>query len=159
MKSIKLIVYILVLSLISSCGITTSNMAFSTYKNGYWGSWYNYREKWAFYGTPDSFIVYNSYYHPSQFTYRVTINNYNSYRVSSGKFEEFSGTLEYFDELRSLSADEFVTYTIDHLSPGYGNLHSHKAKILVKKEKYRYIYNIFFDNVGFGVTIPWHKVK
>lgn len=147
--------------LLTSCGIAHKDMSICTYERGYWGRWTNYSEftRWAFQGRPDNFIVYNSFFHPSSFCYRVIINNYNSYRVNSGRFEEFSGTIEVFSFGNNFTASDFIHYSLQSLEPGTGKLVSYNAKISVKKENKQYVYNIFFDNVGFAVTIPWQKSK
>lgn len=158
MKTKKSIIYtslFVLLFLFTSCGVSYKDMSYSTYERGYWGNWHYYSErtKWAFQGNPGNFIVYNAYFHPGDFCYRITINNYNDYRVSSSGFTEFSGTIECYDP-----SMYFIRYELPSLNPVVKPV-KHNARIKVKKEKKYYLYNVFFDDVGFAVTIPWQRFR
>lgn len=151
---------LLVTTIVTNCGITSKDMTYSTYERGYWGQWYSYPDfvRWAFKGNPDNFVVYLYRHHPSDFVYHIQINNYNSYRVSSGNFEQFVGTIEYRKPYNNYSSADFIHRSLPELS-SYGDIVSRPAKISVKKESRHYVYNVFFDDVGFAVTIPWQKAK
>ena len=135
-------------------GITTK---FSM--DGYWGSWkplYN----WAYYGTPDDFIVYAKHNHPSNYCFHIRIKNFNPQWVQNNEYQSYAGTIAYTTSLNAYDIAQnskwFVDVELGLLSHGeYSRTRS--ANIRIQKTGKLFYYNIFFDDVGFGITIPWKK--
>lgn len=157
--------------LISGCGVYKNNISYCQYLGGYWGQWknyYNYSDgwgygtKWAYWGEKDNFVVYEQGNHPSDFSYRITILSFDDKKLSKGEWKEYHGYVEYHSSkpyYSSGDSDYFVKNKLPNLS-SYGEyIIKRFATIKVQRGSPSYTYNVFFDNVGFGVTIPWKYSK
>ena len=142
--------------LISGCGILIPKpFTRAIYKDGYWDQWYDISGS-GYYGRPNDFVLYNS--HPADFFCKVTISNYNENRLNNKQFAVFNGYIEYHDTVEKDSDVGRSRRYIDHFgssSYAYGNLIKRPAEIRVLKRWNGYVYNVFFDGVGIGLTIPW----
>ena len=159
------LLFVTALLVFSSCSIIYNRMTTNRYLDGYWGPQWKELNGSGYYGNPGRFVVYNhAYYgHPSEFSYRITINNYDDSSLSNGKWYVFSGAIEYHTVSAPSSYKEasrnFVKYNVETLSKGGNYSVTRSAQIKVHKDKNGYTYNVFFDDVGFGVTIPWPYAK
>ena len=157
----KIILLLSLLCVFSACGILTySNYPFGhcAYIGGYWGDWERYYT-YKFQGTPGNFVVYYEYDHPSDYGYRVMISNYNDYRVTKNDWAEFQGSIEYKVSEYSLQNNTYKELSKEFVSrsrpTSIGVNIKRPATISIKKYGSAYLYNIYFDDVGLGVQIPW----
>lgn len=151
---------------LTGCGVTNT-ISTNQYIEGYWGRWQT-PSYWGYHGSPGSFIVYNPGYlrdnHPSNFCFRITINNFNKDSLPKEEWRNYYGTIEYHTVSRptdyKYASKVFVQTDLDNLSKVGNYLVKRSAQIKVfKKKNGSYTYNILFDDVGFGVSIPWQHAK
>ena len=82
--------------------------------------------------------------------------------VSKGEWKEYRGYVEYHSSnpyYSSGDSDYFVKNKLPYLSSSGEYIIKRFATIKVQRGSPSYTYNVFFDNVGFGVTIPWKYSK
>lgn len=132
------------------------------YYDGYWGKETSILNA-VFYGDYHSFIVYNPDDHPSEYRFKVTIDNYHKPSKSEVKmskynndFITYTGTVEYYVN------EEYPTIK-DGLKKFYGpwvggGTHPVKrvAKATIGIENFNNhpkTYNILFDEVGFAIFL------
>lgn len=139
-------------------GAPNYRVQYSQYLGGYWGQWKTFYD-WAYYGRPSNFIVYGRDRHPSDFCFRLTVNNFSS--LTKGERRSFSGTVEYTlgvgDNVASRNgyfSRWFVENDLPNLSHGYYSK-TRPASIIIERKGNLYYYNVLFDDVGFAITIPW----
>ena len=157
--------------LISGCGLIYNDISYCQYLGGYWGSWENYYEynngwgygtKWSYQGKRDNFVVFEYGKHPSDFSYRISITSFDDKSLPKGEWKEYRGYVEYHTNhpvYSSGDSEYFVKYTLPYLSCSGEYVIRRPATIGVNRGSQRYTYNVLFDNVGFGVTIPWKYSK
>ena len=147
----------------NSCGMLNNTMSTSQYLGGYWGQWKELSQ-WSFYGNPGEFVVYRRGSHPSDFCYRVTLTGFNKWSLKDGEWRNYDGWVEYHSIYTrpyryKESSQYFVQYDVPSLGKSGDQLVKRPAKIKVQKKKSGYTYNVFFDDVGFAVTVPWQNAK
>lgn len=147
--------------LFSACGILSySNYPFAhhAYIGGYWGDWEHY-SIYKFQGTHGNFVVYLQDHHPNDYSYRVTVSNYNEYRVTKNDWAEFQGSIEYKVSEYSLQNNTYKELSKEFVSRSWptpiGVNIKRPATIRIRKYGSAYVYDIYFDGVGLGVQIPW----
>ena len=156
---------ILTCFVVSGCGILgggapNSQVQYSQYIGKYWGQWKTF-DDWAFQGRPNSFVVYSRDSHPSNYCFKLTINNFFTNYLSKGEERRFSGTIEYTSGVNDNDASRvgyfsrwFVENDLPYLSHHYYTK-TRPANFIVERKGNLYYYNVFFDDVGFAITIPW----
>lgn len=162
----SLLSIIIVGLLTTGCGImgggtANSKVQYAQYVGGYWGQWKTFYS-WGFQGRPNSFVVYRGRdTHPSNYCFKITVNNFTSNYIPKGEEKSFSGTIEYTTNVNDNNPSRydyhsqwFVETDLPSLSYGYFKT-TRPARIVIEKKRNLYFYNIFFDNVGFAITIPW----
>lgn len=160
----KILLLLTCCSLLSGCSLLfppdPMSFRYSIYLDGYWGKWSDFYTA-TYQGSPQKFTVYNPYGHPSQFYFRVTITDtFNEYAIPDS-FVSFKGYIEY----REIDYHLGRTPTIKEFSRNFvtspstfnsGKIIKRSATISISRTPKRgYVYNIFFDDVGLGLTIPW----
>lgn len=167
----RIITILLGVLLISGCGVYKNNISYCQYIGGYWGRWKNYYEydtyggygtRWAYWGEKDNFVVYRQGDHPSDFSYRITILSFDENKLPKDEWKEYRGYVEYHSYDPSYSSgnsEYFVRHQLPELSSSGNYVIKRWATIKVKRGSPSYTYNVLFDNVGFGVTIPWKYSK
>lgn len=147
-------------SLLSGCSILfppdPMSFRYSKYLDGYWGNWENFFYA-AYHGSPQQFTVYNQHGHPSDFYFRVTITDtFNEYAIPD-HFVSFKGYIEYRQKDGYTTIKEFSRGFVNFPDvKNYGNIIKRPARISISRTPKRgFVYNIFFDDVGLGLTIPW----
>lgn len=167
MKSHRSLLILLLFGvLVSGCGVlgggvANSRVQYSQYLGGYWGQWKTFTE-WGFLGQPNSFVVYRGRdQHPSDFCFRITVNNFASNYLPKGEKRSYSGSIEYSLNNNDSNATRnghysrwFVENDLPYLSHHYYTK-TRPASIVIEKKGKLYYYNVFFDDVGFAITIPW----
>lgn len=169
MKKLSLLILLLVITLKAHC------LSYSVFVNGYWGEWKSFGYNINFYGNYGGFCLYEKNHHPSQFFFRFSIDNYQSPTKDqlkrarkSNTWFEYTGTVEYFVN------DEYPTIEKQYLKPcfimpykpysysadGPRVKRTTRAKIKIAPYKdHPVVYNIWFDNVGFGINLETSYFK
>lgn len=150
-------------SLLSGCSILFPpdplSFSYAQYIDGYWGKWEKFYSE-TYQGSPRQFIVYNKYGHPSNFCFRVTITDtFNEYTVPDD-FVSFNGYIEcrgtQWHDRKPFTLQEQSRFFVRLPTKSSGNIIKRPATIRIMRiPKRGYVYNIFFDDVGLGLTIPW----
>lgn len=140
---------------------------YSTYEYGRWEEWMPFDldeiafgNSLTFKGIPDNFVVYKKKGGaPNDFNFRITVNAFNEKKIKKD-FTSFQGYVEY-------RCPPFATNgSFNEKAKGFllglsipstiGDLIKRPATIrILRQGKSGYVYNIFFDDVGFALTIPW----
>lgn len=160
MKRIIFVALIAITLVCPGCGILIDGTGsgnqrpnfFCTYLNGYWGDWESFPDYlFKIRGNPDNFIGYSASSHPSQYQFKVTVNGFDKSVLKKLKEKDYSGSIETNGFSRS-----FVT-VLPYAPPTDGrNMRTYSARIKVfYKGHDRYVYNIWFDNVGLGLDITF----
>lgn len=157
------LLFVLTIILATSCGISNKMMV-STYSNGYWGNWEDLAKPWrtwAYQGSIDDFIVYDYNYHPSNYVFKLevqnmTVTNDTKTNMEANRWYEYWGTIS-FDE--NVDWNDFAKYTVHNFIGHYHGVQKKTVKVTVMKKSSGYIYNIISGDVGFGITIPWQHAK
>lgn len=157
-------------SLLSGCSIlfpsTPMHFCYSTYENGKWGQWFYFDvdeqlvgSSLTFQGTADNFVVYKKRGTPSDFKFRITVNDFNTKKIKDS-FISFQGYVEYrcppFATNENFKEKGKAFLMVLSLPSTRGDLIKRPATIrILRQGKSGYVYNIFFDEVGFALTVPW----
>lgn len=160
----KFLLFLTCCSLLSGCSIlvptTPMRFQYCSYIDDYWGEWKEHYD--SFKGSPGNFVVFSSFSHPSEFKYRVTVTNYNDAQLyKKDWFVKFQGYIEYRDityrtTIKEKSRDFVQT---PPSSPISKDIIKRPAEIRILKKQNGYVYNIYFDGVGLGLTIPWQYAR
>lgn len=139
--------------------------------NGYWGNWENYYEhsmygghgiRWGYRGHKDDFVVYRAEKHPGDFSFRITMISFNDSYLTKGEWREYKGYIEYRSPhayYKTGDSEYFVRYSLPAISSAGDYTIKRPATIKINKGNTGYTYNVFFDSVGFGLTVPWQHAK
>lgn len=171
MKKFKLTIIIIFMMLFTGCGILVSRynfqIGFNKYIKGYWGNWELFYELYrpSFYGTAGNFIVYSGTGHKSDYSLKIVANNCHlSNKDNSKQWYEYTGsityrTIEHHNDGKQ-SSETFIN-ELDEDYIAYGRRHevTRPATIKIYPQRSGYTYNIYFDGVGLGLTIPWQIAK
>lgn len=145
-------------------GSTQRTLTMSVYKGDYWGRWFEPdRVSWTN-SNPSNLALFGRNDHPSDFYFRVTVNG-PVVLMESAAWQDYTGTIEYWANVEeywanSKKSDAFVSYVSSYntdmflLSRG-SKMTKRPATIKVKVDKRTVTYNVFFDNVGIGVCVPY----
>ena len=141
--------------MLSACGAIASltgarSVQYATYIDGYWGNWEE--SSCAYQGNTGRFILYNGYSHPSNFYVRLSVYGSASFPTQNDETKSFRGTIEF----RNVEDDakSFVSH-IPVSFKSYGEVYSRAAEVHVTKKKEGLLYNVFFNNVGLALYVPW----
>ena len=135
------------------------------YYDGYWSEWTDFSSKICLiYGNYDSFIMYRSNLHPSNYNIKLSINNYHKPSkkdLDKNGWATYIGKIEYYvNEEHPTIKDVFKGKVV--LGPLDGT-HPVKrvadAKIKIKFKKHPKTYNIWFDDVGLAIDLGKAKFK
>lgn len=161
----KIILIIASLYMFWGCGMLYSQQSYNQYAtfiDGYWGPWKSYFSSSVRYaGGPASFTAYDIRNHPSDFCYRINYWGFNKNDIKTNQWTTYEGTIEFYAYNGNSDIDasrSFVKSGLSYLESSFGvlnKLFKREATIKVKKEHGLYLYNIYFDGVGFAVAIPW----
>lgn len=147
--------------IISSCGISNT-ISVCTYRDGYWDGWDEIGTlKWSYRGKPDNFIVYNSFFHPSEYTFKLEIQGMpikdnNKADIKSNKWYSYNGII-YYDQ--NVDFKKLGPSLKAYLNPHFNNVQKKQVTVKVMKKSSGYVYNVISGNEGFGITIPWQYSK
>lgn len=156
-------------TLVAVCFLTTGCSAlfgnsdqvqYSQYIGGYWGRWHTLPD-WEFYGTPDNFVVFRHGRHPSEFTFRLKVNQLNPHLVNKDNWQDFTGSVEFTTEMPTSYTDGskwFIDNELPYLFHGRYS-RTRPARIRIIKQGRLFCYNVYIDDVGFAITIPWKEKK
>lgn len=146
----------------------SQDISFNTLIDGYWGSWKTYSEV-PLYGSYSQLLIYNG--HPSNFSWRMTINDY--YQPTKQQIKEhnktntwfeYKGVIEYYisdeyPDARSQLLDEGMLCVCpwNHdTSKGQTPCVKRTSNCIIKIAPYKdhpRCYSIYFENVGFGIDL------
>lgn len=161
---LKLVSLVATMFLLSSCA--TYVQSYNQYINGYWGEW-NHLDNglWTYKGNPDDFVIYHPWLHPSTYYFRVKIFGYSDNELKKNKEMKYAGTIEYQSrETKTIGKYDYKQQSLkfvnnpieaptDVISSGYTK---RVATIYAYYKKGgAIVYNVWFDDVGLGLTIPW----
>ena len=137
-----------------------------SYFDGYWSDWYLTAA--SIKGDYSGFIVYLSSEGPWNYRFKFTINNMafpnkkqRKKDIKNGNYYVFSGTVEYYisddepsvlENFRRNRGPYFVPAKLANGRPTKKITSKATIKIAPFKDLPR-TYNIFFDNVGFGINL------
>lgn len=138
--------------------------------DGYWGKWSEFGSGISFRGYYNSFVIYYSTDHPSEYFFKFTINNYykpdkkeKKYHLKNNIWYSYKGTVEYYvNEKYPTIKDVFKKFGCP--SKYFGERYSSRPPVKIKRtaqaeirispyKKNPNTYNFLFDDVGFGVTL------
>ena len=131
--------------------------------DGIWSPWKSFYA--TIYGNYSQISAFREGHHPSEFIWRVTINNfYKPYKATD--WLEFSGTMEYYitDEFPNAKSQfldwrqkGFVVVPWEHnVSKGEMPCVKKTSKAIIKIAPYKKrpkVYNIFFEDVAFAIDL------
>ncbi len=146
-----------------------TGIGYARFYDGYWGEQKILKKQnFCMFGNYDSFIIYNSNTHPSNYAFKVTIDNFHKpskSETNNGKgWVEYRGKVEYYvNEEHPTIKDVFK----DKNSLFFGPLDcTHPVKriadatISIKAfNNHPKVYNIWFDDVGFAIFLYNAKFK
>jgi hypothetical protein len=158
--------FLLLLSLFSfACSVNAISICF--YVNGYWGTWHE-TFFYGVYGNYGGFCFYEKSDHPSEYLFRFTITNYIpptkemlKKARKSNTWLEYTGTAEYYVNDDNPTIDKLFMDEV-FLSPKKISdrptrpivKRTAKARIRIRPYKdHPRVYNIWFDNVAFGIDL------
>lgn len=144
--------------------------------DNYWGEWNSFSSNIMFWGNYSDFIIYDARNHKSEYFFKLKINNYIipskkiiKQHIKSGQWFNYDGYVEYWvHEDYPTIKDVFKKFggPKRHNFEGTGIYNKDKkpivkrvaqAKIQILCRKWgknvQRTYNIFFDDVGYGLTI------
>lgn len=133
--------------------------------DGYWGDWKN-SSNYKIWGNYAGFIIYYSYEHPSNYFFSFQINSYAQPSKEEIKAHwknnqpfVYYGTAEYYvSDSYPTAKDVLKAYGQPYIrptatsSPIVKRTASAEIRIMPYK-KHPQCYNIFFDNVGFAISL------
>lgn len=145
---------VLVIAVVSS--LTAMGQQYAACVNGYWTDWEGGLGSVTFQETNNGFILYQSTGKPWDFSFRCTMDMQSSYKED--KWTVYSGTAEYYTSKDYPTiASMFSSYHYPFVYPCYfypdARKHTVRAQIKIRKNIFGKTYNIWFDNVGFGVSL------
>lgn len=166
----RLLALLILCSTVTSCGILGYNGAsgkYCQYLDGYWGQWESFfaMTTGAFQGDPGNFVVYKNGSHPSDFCFRISSRGFDKSAVKKNSWEKLSGTIEFYSNHPAggqSASKSFVSSTLGFLDgKAIGNevVVKRPATIDIQRVSGGYLYNVFFDNVGFAIVIPWDRAR
>ncbi len=157
----KFLLIIVLFPFVVSCGILErmnddGKIYFCEYRGGYWGKW---DDGWSccVKGTVDSFVLYDSINHPSEWGTKITVYGLNSKEDLSDEWQKYSGKIEFYSiESSAIKAAQSKARNASwcYIRPSGSRVFSRPASISVKRERIRVVYNVFFDDVGIGISLP-----
>ena len=162
------ILILLSIIVFTACG-PTYRLSYNKYIDGSWGEWdVESHPGYVAYGTPDDFVYYHSWTHPSQYVFKVKIYNFSTEKLKQGKGEgvDFFGTITYRRRthwgaytIGMYDYKKQSRYFVDSpIDADTNEFITRNAKIKAFYHRGGAItYNVFFDDVGFGLTVPWKK--
>lgn len=174
--NMKRLLFVFVLCMLSILSIEAA-VRWSAYYDGYWGKWYTY-DYWqdaSYKGGYGGFICYKTYDHPSQWMWKLTINNYipptkkeKKEHLKKGQWYEYQGWFEYYisDECQSIKEilkrlgagfanQVFVCPSQHQTTKGQRPCVKRTVPARIMIEPYKDVpcnYNIWFEDVGFGIS-------
>lgn len=139
-------------------------LGYCCFYDGYWGNW-NYTRNYKIWGNYDGFIMYISYNHPSDYCFKFQINSYiqpskdeiKAHWKSKQPFVYY-GTVEYYVSYTynvPTAKDVLKEFGMPYLTAkgdGLKKVASAEIRIMPYK-KHPKCYNIFYDNVGFAISL------
>lgn len=141
------------------------------YIDGYWGEWNQPAYQLNIQGNYDNFIIYDSFYHPSNYMVKIIINNFRynidkkekKRRRKENLFYEYSGIIEFYlltNESPSTTKQWVYNWNSRNFIPQKDDNIFPSKKIeypaIIKIEPYKDLpttYNIFFDGYGIAFSI------
>lgn len=143
---------IVVLTVVSS--LTAMGQQYAACVNGYWTDW---NSSWSinFRSTTDGFILCSDNNTPWDYSFKCSYDNRSGYK--DGKWTVYSGIVEYYtssDYPTITSILSRSSYPFVH--PGTwtdARKHTANAQVRIRKNIVGKTYNVWFDNVGFGVSL------
>lgn len=137
-------------------------MKYSCYYDGYWGAWCDCVYYYSIYGNYGGFNFYYSSSHPSDYLFRFQINSYmppSKYEIKKHwKSQQpfvYQGVVEYYvDQYCPTAKDALKKYPIfvSNSESAIKKISAAEIRILPYK-KHPVCYNIFFDDVGFAISL------
>ena len=146
------------------------------YYDGYWGKWEERYLKYTgvcdynLFGNYSGFTVYNSYDHPSNYSFKFEITSYTPPSKEMLKYHyknhipfEYSGIVEYFvsqsyPSIKSALKIWGFTHVKNGDSDSYKRTVNATIKILPYKKKPQ-TYNIIFEDVAIGLDLGAWEFK
>jgi hypothetical protein len=145
---------------------SSAQISGACYYDGYWGEWTDYGNEVKIRGNYDGFIIYSSKEGPWEYRFKFTINNLKfpnkkqrKKDIAADKWYVFTGTVEYYitDDnpsilslFRKAKRPLFSPAKLDGGRPTKKITSKAKIRIAPFRNVPEY-YNIWFDNVGFGI--------
>lgn len=136
-------------------------LSFACFYDGYWGDWHN-TSNYNIWGNYGGFIVYDSYEHPSNYGFKFQINSYTQPSKDEIKAHwksqqpfVYQGVVEYYvDQYCPTAKDAIKNYPIfvSKSESAIKKISAAEIRILPYK-KHPVCYNIFFDDVGFAISL------
>lgn len=171
-KKIIFIFSIFITTFIAPCNnCAQATIGVCCYYDGYWGEWKPLSID--LYGNYGGFIFYNSGDHKSNYVFKFQISNYITptkkairYMKKNNRWFEYEGTVEYWvhedyptikDVFKKFGCPmrfRFESQYSDNKKPTVKRVA--KAKIQIAPNFYKNhprVYNIWFDDVGFGIDL------
>ena len=143
---------LLILTAVSS--LTAMGQEYAACVNGYWTDW---TSSWSinFRSTADGFILCSDSNKPWDYSFKCSYDTRSGYKED--KWTVYSGTVEYYTSSDYPSISSSLSrspYPFVH--PGVwsdARKHTVNAQIKIRKNLLGKTYNIYFDNVGFAVSL------
>lgn len=162
------ILLIFITFLITSCGILFTNRnywAHNIYLDGYWGEWKHFPlSQPSMQGSYEDFVVYREYDHPSNFVLKVKVNGGSIQKdidmslasKDAANWILRDGEVTFFVPPKYSSkedASHWMAVNFEYLQRGTYKV-TYPAQIRVTIMKHEYCYNINFNGIAIGLSIP-----
>lgn len=145
-----------------------SQRSLSAYFDGYWSDWKQLGTAEIFHGNYDGFMLYLEKEGPWNYRFKFTVDNMTfpdkkqrKKDIKENKWYVFSGTVEYYitdnyltilSLFRAAKGPMFAPAKLENGRPTKKITSKATIKVAPFKDLPR-TYNIFFDNVGVGITL------
>lgn len=161
---------ILLVSCSTLYGPNNSGIQMSTYKGNYWGEWAKvFQGKSS--GSLSSFVLYQGFVHPSDYFIRISIFHGTPSTQPKDVWCSYTGEIEFyttppdpqFPRTDRRISEDFITglsYSFPGNSLGIifpvtgATIVKRPATVKVLKKRNAYVYNVYFDGVGVGISLP-----
>lgn len=127
--------------------------------DGYWGKWENSQYYYTK-GTTDNFIIYHTWRHPSEYTFKVVISNYfrpdnktKRRHWKNNEWYEYSGYVEWRMPDNYEIKDALYAFPNCPSSTKYKKIKLQATIKIAPYKKVPSVYNVWIKGYGYGLGI------